>query len=305
MKYLHAFLLLVVSAAAVAAVSNQPLPRDLPVYPEMVEVDWLVMDGEFRAAIDQLKEYLEDEDRDFPELEIAWRMAQITQYAGEDAWYRDADSDTIAQWFERSEQWVEHTIEIAPDEHHGYFWDAALIGQRAMVRGPLNSLFAAPDMRDRLIEAAEHEPYAGHVYYAASILYHQLPRMISFGDRDAAVSLARAAVAYQKIMLEFEVIPKATEGFYLQLARSLWTRNWSRQRRLQEQQRKREKLQNLEHPFERAKHFEGRFSIPSMSDREEARMLIDQVAVRLNGDDLVYIDRRDRERLQELQEAWD
>ncbi|MFW6363583.1 MAG: hypothetical protein ACOC0D_07020 [Spirochaeta sp.] len=295
MKFCAVLLLLCLPSVYVTAV---------PVYPEMVEVDWMLLNGDFTSAVSVLEEYYADPPSDVPLLEIVWRLAQATQYAAEDAWSRDRDKEIIDDWFAQSEQWVRLTVEIAPEEHHGYFWKAALIAQQAQVRGPLNSLFAAPEMRDLLIQASELEPQAGHIYYAASYLYHLLPRMISFGDRDAAVSLARAGLWHQRVMQEQRIVPKVTEGFPLQLARALWTRNWSHERRVQGQREKRSELTRTDHPFERAMLFEGSRSIPDVGDREEALQIIAEVEQRLSYPNPVYADRRARGWLDDLKEAW-
>ncbi len=270
---------------------------------ELRPVDEMLVRGEFDAALSMLLDIYAQPAHVYPEYEITWRIAQAYLFRGDNAMFQGQDEQTYIDDYDQAEIWVNRTLELAPDKHFGYFWNAALIGQRGMMNGPLNSLVSSGEMLDMLNEAARLDPERGYVYYLASFLYQLLPRVISFGDRDAAVCMARAGIYYQDRMFENGIITHRYQDYYLQLARSLWDRNWSLAKRQREQEDKREDLARTQDPFERAKLFEAIVEIPAMSDREEARMILQQVRSRLDYENRIYADYRDWLKLDELEDS--
>lgn len=288
----------------VSGLSGEAYPTSIPLYPELNPIDWEIANGEFDTAIVGLRRMYESGHETIPEFEITWRLAQAFIFSAEDKLARDNDKDAAVRRFNEGEIWVNRTIELNPDDHIGYFWAAVLIGQRGMMDGPLSSLRSAGDMRSNLQTAASMNPFASHVYYTASILYLALPRLISFGDRDAAVNFARAGVDLQYRMYEIGGTVQIKEDFSLQLARSLWDRNWNRRRREREHAAKINAIESYDHPFDRAMRYEARIQLRPLSDREEALEILAQVEARLAGRERNYSDQRDWDELQRLKTEW-
>ncbi|GAB6089496.1 hypothetical protein JCM12856_10890 [Spirochaeta dissipatitropha] len=264
----------------------------------------MITNGEFDSAIAELRALYDSGQETVPLFEISWRLAQAHIFSAEDVLTRTKNREEASRRFDEGEFWIRRTIELNPDDHIGYFWTAALIGQRGMMDGALSSLRGAGDMRTNLQTAAALNPHAAHVYYTASILYLALPRLISFGDRDAAVNFARAGVDLQLRVYELGGIVQIKEDFYLQLARSLWDRNWNHRRRDRERTAKINSIESHEHPFDRAMRYEARIELRPLSDREEALEILRQVETRLAGRELNYSDQRDWDELQSLKAEW-
>ncbi|THB62552.1 MAG: hypothetical protein D6B26_07665 [Spirochaetaceae bacterium] len=273
------------------------------IHPRLIEVDLLLARGELTEAVELLTAYYQ-EPADIQPLQIAWRLAQSHIYIADHLMYQGISDDRVEAAFDTAQEWLDVAMEIDDSQHFAYFWQAALIGQRGIYNGPLNSLATSGQMRDLLIKSAQMEPTAGYIYYTASFLYELLPRFFSFGDRDAAVSLARTGIMYHLKMVEDGLVVHDFQDNRLQLARALWHRDWDQEKRRAEQAVKRDMLKQVADPFERAKLMEGIMEIPEMSDRQEALVILDQVQARLDYPDRLYADERDWEKLMQLRAAW-
>ena len=102
-----------------------------------------------------------------------------------------ADKETLLAGYARSEELARQSIDLVPTSD-GYHWLSSAIGRTGQVNGPLNSLSKAEPMRD-LIEIVQNDFNAdmSDSWYVLSLLYNQLPGVISFGNKDYAISYMR------------------------------------------------------------------------------------------------------------------
>jgi len=206
--------------------------------------------------------------------EIAWRLARAYLGFGDQRKDAGATNRELLDLFAQGEGFADLAIENNPQNHLGYFWKSSNIGRWGQTRGVLESLSRAPSMRDLLAQAAVMNPNHADSYYVLGQLYSAVPGVISFGNKDYAVSLARLAVTLnqQQVASGQEVEPNY--GFYLKFAEHLFDRNWNLARRTREQETKRRNYSRTTIPLERGWYFEGTVVIPQISDREEARTVL-------------------------------
>ena len=140
-------------------------------------------------------------------------------------------------------------------------------------------------MRDLLTEAIELEPEHADSYYVLSQLYAQVPGLISFGNSDYAVSLARRALDLHGEQLASGQEDERREGYDVKLAAALIGRDWNARKRNREQDGKAEAYRDAESELERGFYYEGIVEIPRASDEEEARSVLDAVIGELQGRD--------------------
>lgn len=159
--------------------------------------------------------------------ELLWRKAraQLT-LADYGVWRGDlSDREGIAR-LEDTEATAAQAIELAPDSADPYFWKSAAMGLRGQLRGVLNSLFMASDVRDYAEMALERNPNHTEAHYLLGQLYRELPRRpLSFGNRDRAVEYGRRAVQLHEHEYRTGVVGVRYYDLYTQLADSLWRRN--------------------------------------------------------------------------------
>lgn len=159
--------------------------------------------------------------------ELLWRKAraQLT-LADYGVWSGDlSDRDAIVR-LEEAEATAAQAIELAPGSADSYFWKSAAMGLRGQLRGVLNSLFMASDVRDYAEKALERDPDHTEAHYLLGQLYRELPRRpLSFGNRDRAVEFGRRAVQLHEREYRDGVVGVRYYDLYTQLSDSLWRRN--------------------------------------------------------------------------------
>ncbi|TVR57497.1 MAG: hypothetical protein EA426_11980 [Spirochaetaceae bacterium] len=215
--------------------------------------------------------------------EINWRLARATLGYADQRKDAGADSRELLAMYEEGEAFADAAIELNPQNPLGYYWKSSNVGRWGQTRGVLNSLARAPGMRDLLAQALTMDPEHGDSYFVLGQLYAAVPRLISFGNNDYAVSLSRKAVEINERMVRTGERDEPSYGFYLKLADHLYQRNWNEARRSREQESKRRNLPNADTPLERGWYFEGTATIPAMSDRDEARVILTDLIARLQG----------------------
>jgi BRCT domain type II-containing protein len=94
---------------------------------------------------------------------------------------------------------------------------------------------------------------------------------------DAAVSLGRKAVDLRQEQFAAGREKDIVHNFKTELAKTLWKRNWSAQKRATEQKAKAAKLSAATTPLDRGSLYEASVTLSSVSDREEARALVQGV----------------------------
>lgn len=216
-----------------------------------------------------------------------------------------SDADAIAL-LEEAETNADRAIEFLNDEADPWFWRAAATGLRGQLRGVLNSLFLASDVRDYATRALEYDADHPEVYYLLGQLYRELPGWpISFGNKDYAVSLARRAVIlYEELQAAGET-PVKYYDHYTQLAHALWERNYNTRRRERWRSDAASDYRSARSPLERGFYFDGTVPISDRTDREEALEIVRWVVGELSRVSNPRVRQRmDLSDAKELLEAW-
>jgi tetratricopeptide (TPR) repeat protein len=218
------------------------------------------------------------------QAELHWRLARAWLNLGDEAEDSGAAEDALLAYFESGEAEAQRAIEADPKNHLGYYWKSANIGRWGQVKGILNSLFKAKPMRDLLQQAVAVEPEHADSYYVLGQLFEQVPGFpVSFGDKDYAVSLGRKSLDLHEQQVRAGIEDEINYDFYTEMAKHLWERNYSAAKRGREQARKMSKYESASEPMEKNFYYEAVVSLKDMSDREEARELINWVIRELQG----------------------
>lgn len=217
--------------------------------------------------------------------EVAWRRARtnLSMVDRDLAAETISDSEAIDR-LEQGERYAEEAVGYNERLAEGWFWHAGNKGRRGQVRGVLNSLFMASDVRDLAMEAIERDEDMTEPYFLLGVMYRELPGgFISFGDDQKAVSLARLAVDRHEQDRRQGEVDDVWYNYYIELAHNLHERNWSESRRNRRQSGIRSDYESADENIDRAFNYEGTVSLPSGSDRDEAMELIQWVISEIRG----------------------
>jgi hypothetical protein len=212
------------------------------------------------------------------QAELYWRAARETLELGDIAEKEKKPPADILALFTEGEGYADKAIAANPANDLGYYWKSSNIGRWGQVKGILNSLFKAGPMKDLLVKELSLNAERTDPYYVLGQLYRELPGWpASFGNVDAAVSLGRKAVDLRQAQVAAGTEKELVYNFATELAKTLWKRNWSSDKRKAEQAVKRSKLAAAQSPLDKASLYEGSVVLKDMSDREEAKSLVQGV----------------------------
>ena len=207
---------------------------------------------------------------------ILWRLSRAVLNIGDRKESEGAAAAELLALFEKGQQYADDAIRHDQKNHLGFYWKSANIGRWAQTKGILDSLFKAGPMRDLLKSAVALEPDHSQSYYVLGQLYEQVPGFpISFGNVDYSVSLGRKAVHLLEAQYKTGIEKEIDYDFYTELAKHLYKRNWISDKRTREQKRKRSQYESAKHPLEKNFYYEGVVELDSVSDREEAKKLLE------------------------------
>jgi hypothetical protein len=210
--------------------------------------------------------------------ELYWRAARETLETGNQAEDAKQPAAAILKIFEEGEGYADKAIEADPKNDLGYYWKSSNIGRWGQIKGILNSLRKAPPMRDLLVKVVGLNPDRSDAYYVLGQLYRELPgRPISFGNADEAVSLGRWAAELRAAQVRAGTEKALSYAYYTELAKSLHKRNLSANARAAEKAKKAAKLAAAANPLARAAAYEASVTLEAVSDREEAKALVQWV----------------------------
>ncbi|MFW6213311.1 MAG: hypothetical protein ACOC8L_10455, partial [Spirochaetota bacterium] len=212
-----------------------------------------------------------------------------------------ASEGELTATYEAGEQYGIEAVEADPNNHLGYYWQSANIGRWGQTKGVLNSLFKAGPMRDLLRTAVEVEPEHAGSYYVLGQLYSEVPGLISFGNVEYAVGLARKSIDLHEAELRSGEADEREHDYYIQLANHLIKRDWNERKRAREHENQEQEYRDASNSLERGWYYEGTVRIPSMSDEQEAREILEEMIASLRSvQDPSDSHRRQLERAQEL-----
>lgn len=220
--------------------------------------------------------------------EILWRMSRAA-LAITDQMERDgATKNELLKEFQIAWDYATKSISLNSDNYNAYYWRASSIGSRGMSKGILASLLQADEIRDDLERAVNSNPTHGDSYHVLGMLYDSVPGLISFGNKEYAVSLARKAIDNQD-----ESDRPYNYSYYLELAKHLWSRKWKEGKRISEQRKERDLSASKSSEMEKSWYYDGFVDltkatayssggIKNMSDREEAVIILHWTLSELN-----------------------
>ncbi len=239
--------------------------------------------------------------------ELLWRRARaLVATVDLGTWEGSIERSRGIAMLEEAESYARDAMNLLPDRAEPYFWVAAAMGKRGELRGVLNSLFMASDIRDYAADALERDEEQAEVYYLLTQVYRQLPRWpVSFGNNDYAVSLARRSVALYEAIQDAGEAPVQYYDHYTQLAHALWERNSNVRQRNRWVDRAASDFEAAGSALERGFYFEGTLEIPQKTDRDEARAILDRVIRELSAiPDPRLRYRMDLAEARELRDSW-
>ncbi|MFW5741949.1 MAG: hypothetical protein ACOCW3_01275 [Spirochaetota bacterium] len=272
-RKLVALAVIVLAAVRVAALDEGAIE----LADELYEAD------QSEAAVDELEGALSSAATGAERAAVYWRLSRATLSVGEALDDEGAPEDEVLSAYEQGERYGVDAVEADPNNHLGYYWQSANIGKWGQVKGILNALFKAAPMRDLLTEAIAREPDHADSYYVLGQLYAQVPGVISFGNDDYAVGLARKSIELHEAELATGEADEIEHDFHIQLASHLIERGWNARKRSREQGNKREAYAATNDRLEQGWYYEGIVDIPNQSDREEAEGLLEDMIRRLEA----------------------
>lgn len=249
----------------------------------LAEADELIDLEDYNGAMSALEGLLPQAGSNAERAEVYWRMATATLIRGDQSGDNGASEDQLLSIYEEGEGYADQAIASDPTNPLGYYWKSANIGRWGQTKGVLNSLFRADDMRDLLAQAISFDPNHADSYYVLGQLYARVPGVVSFGDVDYAVSLARRSVDLMEAELRTGERDEEQHDFYVQLASHLIDRDWSARKRGREHSGMASDYRSADSELERGFYYEGTIEIPSVDDEEEAREILTGVIGRLEA----------------------
>ncbi|MFW6368780.1 MAG: hypothetical protein ACOCZ9_03485 [Spirochaetota bacterium] len=299
MKRLH-----LVAMATIMAICTIPV---FAIEESLEQADDLHTEERYEQAMEVLETAQREARTDRQRAEVGWRRARTTlSMVDRDLAAGTAEDSEAIERLEQGEEYAADATENNPRLAEAWFWQAANMGRRGQVRGVLNSLFMASDVRDLAFEAIALDEDLTEPYFLLGVMYRELPGgIISFGDDQKAVSLARLAVERHEEDRSSGDAEEVYYNHYIELAHNLWERNWNERRRNRRQSGIRDDYRDAESNLDRAFNYEGTVNLESMSDREEALEILGWVI-----DDIEAMDspsqgqRDDLAEARELREEW-
>jgi len=266
------------------------------------EADKLHENVGYEAEILLLEDELAYAGSDNEKSEILWRMSRVTLAIADQMELDGASKNELLKEFQMAWDYAAKSIFLNSDNYNAYYWRASSIGSRGRTKGILDSLLQADDMKDDLERAVNSNPTHGDSYHILGMLYGSVPGLISFGNKEYAVSLARKAIDNQD-----ESDRPYNYSYYLELAKHLWSRKWNEGKRISKQKKERDRFASKSSEMEKSWYYDGFVDltnatvystggIKNMSDREEAVAILNWVLPELDKlsnkkpDDYEYIE---------------
>lgn len=235
------------------------------------QVDTLHDQGQYEQCVTALQSALSLATTNQAKAEVYWRLSRALLNQGNKL--KDAkapEAQTLAK-YEEGESWADKAIEANPASHQGYFWKSSNIGMWGQTKGVLNALAKAKPMKDLLEKALSVNNNHPDSYFVLGQLYRELPGWpVSFGDPASAVSCGRLSIQLNQEEVRAGKEAHLNYNFHIELAKSLYARNWNAAKRTTEQRRLRDNYNKARTPSERGMAFEGTVTLANRSDREEA-----------------------------------
>lgn len=272
----------------------------------VADADAMHNQGAYAEAVKLLLDSIPSASGDREQAELYWRAARETLELGDLAEKAGKPQADVLAVFTEGQGYAEKAIASDPQNDLGYYWKSANIGRWGQVKGVLNALSLSGPMRDLLVKELSLNPDRTDAYHVLGELYRELPGWpVSFGNVDAAVSLGRKAVEARQAQVENGVEKELVYNFYTELAKTLHKRNWSAATRAAEQKNKASKLASAATPLDRGLLYEATISLQDVSDRVEARALVQWVVGELqNAPFITAPQKKDLQKAKDALKGW-
>jgi tetratricopeptide (TPR) repeat protein len=292
------FLLIFIAAAALTAFADFD--------DQLYKADLLDLEGKYTEEKALLRSLLAQAGNDRQTAEVYWRLSRTYLQFGEEKKLAGASQQTLLPLFEQGIRYADMVIKLNPDSAQGYFWKAANSGLWGQVKGILESLQKAEEMKEILFVAISYDPGYSGSYYVLAQLYNQVPGWpVGFGNIDFAVSLARKAIDIHKQHLANGKYDVVYYDFYIELAKYLWIRNWDKPKRGHEQENKRREYHKNSSSMEKYCYHEGIVQLKSVTDRQEAEEILNWVIADLEKINPKYpFQEKALEKAKKLRREW-
>ncbi len=242
---------------------------------KMYQADLLDIEGKYKAEEDLLSATLQKTSDNAQYAQIYWRLSRTYMQFGEELKLANGPRKEILVLFEQGIKYADMALEKNSSDAMAYFWKAANEGMWGQVKGIIESLQKANEMKELLFTAISYDSLYPGSYYVLGQLYDQVPGWpLGFGDLDIAVSLARRAVAVNEINMKNGTYPYKYYDMYIELASYLWKRNWDAKKRAREQAVKKKKYSEKSVALEKYCYYEGVAELAPVSDRQEALQVV-------------------------------
>jgi hypothetical protein len=269
------------------------------------EADALHARGLYADAKQLLLDALASGGTGMEQAELAWRIARETLELGDIAEKEKKPQAHILAIFAEGEGYADKAIAADPSNDLGYYWKSSNIGRWGQIKGILNSLFKAQPMREQLVKELGLKADRSDPYYVLGQLYRELPGVISFGNVDFAVSLGRKAMDLRAEQVASGAEKELVYNFRTELAKSLHKRNWSASQRVAAQKDKAAKLAAAMTPLDKGTYYEASVTLQNVSDREEAKALVQGVVGELeNLGSLTAAQEKDLQKAKDVLKGW-
>jgi hypothetical protein len=270
----HIVLALIITAAAA--------PLFAGFADDMYKADLLDLQGRYQDEEDLLARLLSVTRDDAQLAEVYWRLARTYLQFGQELQLAGGARDKMLKLFEQGAGYADTAVKMDSGNAMGYFWKAANVGRWGQVKGIIESLQKANEMKDLLYISMSYDPSYPGTYYLLGQLYDQVPGWpLGFGDLNYAVSMARKAVDANEMNLKNGTYPYKYYDMYIELASYLWKRNWDANKRAREQAAEKKKYSEKSSTLEKYCYYEGVVTLANESDRGEARMILRRCAAEL------------------------
>jgi tetratricopeptide (TPR) repeat protein len=270
------------------------------------QTDLLDENGEFIAEKDLLLQSVAKTVNPKERAELYWRLSRVYFNIAEDNKSKGMNKDDVLKNYKEAEQYADLAIQNDPGQPEGYFWKGSNIGSWGNTKGALEALSAVGPMKDHLEQALLRNAEHADSYYVLCTLYAQAPGWpISLGNADYAVSFGRKAVSLLEKDLAAGIQSVPQYGYYTELARALWNRNWDINKRYNEKTNKLKEYTGKSNPLEKNFFFESQVNLKQLSDRDEAREIIRWVVSEIEKiASKNYFQKKDLEAAKKLKNEW-
>jgi len=231
--------------------------------------------GNFEAAISLIEHNLDDETDFARKSDLYTRLAKYTFQQAKISERSGTPKQTLLALYSKGEAYADKAVQLDPTNHLAYFWRGSNSGMWGKLKGLFSALDRVKDMHDDFRRTVELEPGHSLAWFSLGQMYRRVPGgIISFGNKDYAVSLGRKAVDVMREQVRLGQIDGVRYDYYIELALSLHTRNWNLRKRETEYDKKWMEYLSTHDVLEKNFLYEGMLAIKSLSDREEAKEII-------------------------------